>query len=232
MLRQCGITGNLLDEIHTIPDMVLQSLLIAEDYDVVPTVPDSELLAYANGRGPRPVDLQRTRVICSASTHDAASIRFQTSRYRRKKTHDSVYTEEEIVTMAEHVFPNTEHDASDPILDQQDRQEKLRKVKLGGKDIPEAERQGSEDSSIDNLQHGSIGELRRRSLPVTLWLFKHPDGRCAVGEEPLEWFSDWEGSDGGMDDEFGSDGMGSADEEYDSAVSDDGFSDVENADDQ
>ncbi|KAB5531415.1 hypothetical protein GE09DRAFT_1064124 [Coniochaeta sp. 2T2.1] len=56
--------------------------------------------------------------------------------------------------------------------------------------------------------HGDTGEgsvlsvLRRPELmdrfaSERLWLFAHPDGRTAIGNEPLEYFSDWEdGSDG------------------------------------
>ncbi|KAB5529068.1 hypothetical protein GE09DRAFT_1228803 [Coniochaeta sp. 2T2.1] len=40
-------------------------------------------------------------------------------------------------------------------------------------------------------------ELMGRFASERLWLFVHPDGRAAIGNEPLEYFSDWEdGSDG------------------------------------
>jgi hypothetical protein len=214
--------------LSAIPEPKLDSLLITEYTDsLVLGVPDSVLLEFVNGRGPPPENVSRSSIVCSASTFDIG-MTLDGERFKPGRRHHRCFSGVEVNTIAEHLLQSYQSAADGPltvnheevsetggqqsqpdvtpdgdhIADQVDAKLFV-KVKLGKENVPEPVDQATED----------LVELMTRCRSATHWLFKNPDGRLAIGDEPLEFFSDWEDSDGEANDNSESKGWESEDDE-------------------
>jgi hypothetical protein len=96
----------------------------------------------------------------------------------------SLYTDEDI-----RVILNNLHHTTPPLLQSE------HSLYTREKRAQEMLRKGTGPQPSD--PRGFISE----TIPVSKWLFKHPDGEEAVGDEPLGFWSDWEDSFDGSSDE-------------------------------
>lgn len=179
VFRQCEITGRMLDYMSRVRKLRLDSLQIIDDTDAaVHAVPDAVLLGFVNNRTcPAPYKVRRSRsVIYSTSASDAGMSPYD-KRYKPKYPSDVF--REEISSLYERLDRGTqESTAPTPSTAKNDKYVKMKlcresssRIAVGGTDMT-------------------------KTHPTTFWLFTHPDGRRAVGREPLEFLSDWEDSDG------------------------------------
>ncbi|KAB5578567.1 hypothetical protein GE09DRAFT_1214731 [Coniochaeta sp. 2T2.1] len=202
----CQVSGTLVAYMASIP-MNLKSLRILCPHSPNIARP-SELLAHVNGTGPVPSRVDE--------------------RYDDWNTNTLVYNPQHTPTLA--MFGVLTHGETwnrnadiDEILEQlhpADRallgrpeqclyaREKLLKLSKSGPAKDTDTTAGSSDASSAAAE-GPGGLTEGRDKYKLGFLFKHPDGREAKGDEPLEFFSDWEDScdetssseDGDLDDE-------------------------------
>ncbi|OIW22513.1 hypothetical protein CONLIGDRAFT_220349 [Coniochaeta ligniaria NRRL 30616] len=209
--RQCEIIGRMLSGMSNIPGLKLESLQITDHTDaVVLVLADSVLLGYVNNTGPPPDNVWRSSAICSASTWEAGLSVYDT-RFKPKGMAD--YTDEDMAIIFECLHHSTEE--TPPSGSSVDEQVTVVETTMDNDTVTHTVAHGTESSSFMRSMAGSH--------PTKLWLFKHADGRQAISDEPLEFFSDWENSapedsdDSESDDAGGdsnSDDEGSDDELY------------------
>lgn len=205
-----------------IQDLKLDSFLITKNPEILGLhVPDLELLRFFNGTGPSPQNMSGSTVVCSASMLDTWTTYDDddAEQFKPARMHRRCYYAKEIRAIAHYLLRrgppsggsanNPEPRYDDGIAEkagyQGQPQEKpdddssnspasqsvapsFVRVRLGEENAPEPAHQTAKSRRVV--------ELMARCQPAAHWLFKHPDGRVAVGEEPLEFFSDWKESDG------------------------------------
>lgn len=179
VFRQCEITGRVLVHMSRIRKLKLDSLQIIDDtVAAVHAVPDAVLLGFVNNKTcPGPYKVRRSRsIIYSTSARDAGMSVYD-KRYKPKCTSDVF--REEVSSLCEHLDRGTQESTSP--TPSTAKNEKYVKMKLCRESLSRVAVKGTEMT---------------KTHPTTFWLFTHPDGRRAIGREPLEFFSDWEDSDG------------------------------------
>ncbi|KAB5549767.1 hypothetical protein GE09DRAFT_183345 [Coniochaeta sp. 2T2.1] len=202
----CQVSGSLIAYMAGIP-MNLKSLRILCPHSPNIATP-SELLAHVNGLGPVPSRVDE--------------------RYDDWNTHTLVYDPQHTPTLAlsgvlthgetwhrnadvEEILERL-HPADRALLGKPEQnlyaREKLLKLSKSGPVRGTDTTAGNSDASSAAAE-GTSGFTERRNKYKLSFHFKHPDGREAKGDEPLEFFSDWADScdesssdeDGDLDDE-------------------------------
>lgn len=227
VFHRCSIPGRLLKRMSHIADLDLSSLIITEfPGRTLAVVGDAELLVYVNGSGPLPEELKGhdDTVICTRQSRKAQAADYQ--RWRLSKMSDTA----ERITTAEHLRANTTGYGStypDEVVEL--ISDFLHSTALRSATTPAA--LGNE-RSFQKVRLVEGGTDLKTQLSIWTpeisrqwtkhWLFIHSDGRQAIGDDPLEFFSDWEDSQDEGSDYEGSDDEG-GDETSGSQESDDDY---------
>ncbi|RKU47105.1 hypothetical protein DL546_003791 [Coniochaeta pulveracea] len=186
----CQIGLGLLQDMAKIPGLQLSSITVSDGGRTgFRTVSEAQLLAYLNGRGPLRLipdpgaDWNTTHTIFDPETNPAEAS-FEAS------SDSSLYTDEDIRV----ILSNLHHTLPPRLNSELSLYTRERRSQM-------MSRKGS-SSRLTNPR-GFVTD----TIPVSKWLFKHPDGSQAIGDEPLDFWSDWEDSfddtsdDGGDDEE-------------------------------
>jgi hypothetical protein len=183
--QHCSVTCALIDSIAKIPGLALESLHVNNEYSLdTRLVPGPELLAYVNVKGPCPISVGTDgawntdvmifdpQLMPTAALFDASS------------TTETVYSKDDIASIVDHLHPeDSQLLRSHHSLYTREKRAKLK--------LPNDNSRASHGTATGE---SGLGSVVTESLPICKWLFKHPDGREAIGDEPLEFFSDWEDS--------------------------------------
>jgi hypothetical protein len=173
LFHRCQVSRYSLQAVAKIPGLQLSDVTITDGGTTgFNTVSESELLAYLNGQGSLPFNPEpdgswnTTHTMFDPEATPTEAL-FEASR------EPGLYTDEDV-----RVILNNLHHTAPPLL----RSE--HSLYTREKRAKEMIRKGSSDP------RGFISD----TIPVSHWLFKHPDGSEAAGDEPLEFWSDWEDS--------------------------------------
>jgi hypothetical protein len=212
--RQCCVNRAFLRAVAEVPGLQLRSLIIQEENTGtgITIIPESDLVAYLNGKGPIPFNSRGDPddywdTCLTAFYPDAAPTQ---ALFDASSGNSHLYSKEDLS-----VILNSLHYATPPLLQ-------------SGLSLFAREKRAKEMVSLgtgsSKLQPSNPKGFITETVPVSRWLFKHPDGSEAVGDEPLEFWSDWEdsfdetsdeealddGSNNGFDDENDTDVVGTS----------------------
>ncbi|KAB5578562.1 hypothetical protein GE09DRAFT_1090208, partial [Coniochaeta sp. 2T2.1] len=187
--HQCEVSHRLIKGMAEIP-LQLDSLQVVKKSSLsARIVPKSELLAYVNGTGPRPSILGKdtswnTEIMVFDPRHMATAALYDASTAR-----ETVYSKEDMADMIDQHHPdNRGMIRAYHSLWAKERLAKLSKLNLA--------------KATNDVTGGSSHFADATESPrISKWLFRHPNGQErhpngqeAVGDEPLDFFGDWEDS--------------------------------------
>ncbi|KAB5549772.1 hypothetical protein GE09DRAFT_1223586 [Coniochaeta sp. 2T2.1] len=180
--HQCEVNRRLIEGMAEIP-LQLDSLQVVNKSSLsARIVPKSELLAYVNGTGPRPSILGKdtswnTEIMIFDLQHMPTAALYDASTPR-----ETVYSKEDMADVLDQHHP----DNRGMIRAYQSLWAKEKLAKLSKLNLAKA----------TNVVAGGSSHFAdaTESPNISKWLFRHPNGQEAVGDEPLDFFSDWEDS--------------------------------------
>ncbi|OIW24048.1 hypothetical protein CONLIGDRAFT_122824 [Coniochaeta ligniaria NRRL 30616] len=183
--HQCEVTRVLIEAMANVPGLTLESLQVNNNPSLAaPIVPASELLAYVNGKGPCPVNLGEDNAWNTETMIFDPHLMPTAALFDASTTGRTLYSNEHMASISDGLHPNDLH-----LLGSHHSlytREKRAKLKLANNNSTMAH-----DTATGGAYPASV---EMEGLPILKWLFKHPNGQEAVGDEPLEFFPDWEDS--------------------------------------